>query len=185
MNIDWNIAVQIAAPIIALFVGALLNHFLANKEKLISHYGHVSGFKLDPTTGAEPIYVNTHSIVVKNSGRKTATNVRIGHKILPNIKVYPDIEYRIQDLPGGGKEIVIPTLIPKKEVTISYLYFAPTTYDQINTHVESDKGPAKIVSVLLQPQPSKWLIKLIWVLIVYGIIGIIYTAYGIIKNLAM
>jgi len=186
MTIDWNIAVQIAAPIVSLFIGALLNHFLTNRERLISHYGHVSGFKLAPIrAGDEPTYVNTHSIIVKNSGRKTATNVRIGHVILPDIKVYPDIQYSILDLPGGGKEILIPKLIPKKEVTISYLYFAPTTYNQINTYVESDECPAKIVNVLLQPQPPKWLIKLIWVLIVYGIVGIIYTAYESIKIVAM
>jgi len=186
MMIDWNIVSQIAAPIVALFVGALLNHILTNREKLITHYGHVSGFRLEPTApDNEPTYVNTHSIIVKNSGRKTATNVRVGHIILPDIKIYPDIEYHIQDLPGGGKEIIFPKLIPKKEITISYLYFAPTLYNQINTHVESDEGLAKAVNVLLQPQPPKWLIRIIWVLIIYGIVGVFYTLLGAVKYFAM
>lgn len=148
--VDWNIAAQIAAPTIALFIGAFLNHFITNREKIITHYGHVSGFRLDPIAPSTEItYVNTHSIIIKNTGRKTATNVRVGHQILPDINIYPDIEYLVQDLPGGGKEIIFPKVIPKKEITISYLYFAPTLYNQINTHVESDIGPAKVVNAYL------------------------------------
>ncbi len=64
-------------------------------------------------------------------------------------KVYPDIDYKIENLPGGSKDIIIPRMTPKKEITISYLYFPPTTYNQISTTVESDAGPAKIVNVRL------------------------------------
>lgn len=150
---------------------------------MISHYGHVSAFTVQPIDPSQrPYDVFTHSIVIKNTGRKTATNVRLGHQTLPNVKVYPDIDYMINQLPGGGKEIIFPKIIPKKEVTVSYLYFPPLIYDQINTYVESDEGPAKIVNVLLQPQPPKWLVKVIWFFIISGIISVLYLVSSIIKK---
>lgn len=182
MTIDWSIGAQIAAPIIALIVGWVFNHFFSEREKLISHYGHVSAFTLKAISeGQKPTQVNTHSIIIRNAGRKTSKNIRVGHSILPDINIYPDIDYSIRELPGGGTEIVIPSLVPKKEITISYLYFPPVIYDQINTHVESDEGPAKIVNVKLHPEPPKYVLAAIWALMLYGVIGLLYTAYALIS----
>lgn len=175
MSIDWNVIATIAAPIIALFIGAFIDRTLQNKPKVISYLGHVSGILL--TRCDKPFKVHTHSLVLRNSGRKTAKNVRIGHNTLPDFQVYPDIEYKIVDLPGGQKDILFPKLIPQKQLTITYLYFPPLTFDQINTHIESDEGPAKVITVLPTPQLPKWLTTILWVLIVYGIIGVIYTFY--------
>jgi hypothetical protein len=183
MNIDWNIFLTIAMPIISIFFGALITHLFTNRERLITHYGHVSSFKVKQEEADKDDYwVYTHSVVIRNIGRKTARNVRLGHAVLPqNVRVEPDIDYIQKDLPGGGKEFVFPSLVPKKQVTISYLYFPPLTYNQINTHVESDEGPAKLVTALLQPQAPKWLVKLIWALIVIGTVALIYLAFMFIK----
>lgn len=176
MNINWDLLLKIVMPIATLFLGAWLKNLFESKEKLIAHYGHVSSFKLktdSPETNGSWVY--THSVIIKNTGRKTATNVRLGHTNLPlNLIVQPDIEYSIKDLPGGGKELLIPSLTPKKEITVSYLYFPPLTYNQINSHIESDFGPAKIVNVLLQPVISKWLSRLVLALVSLGVISAIY-----------
>jgi hypothetical protein len=166
-------------PIASIFIGALVTHLFVNREMLITHYGHVSSFKVKPEDPDEEEYwVYTHSAIIRNIGRKTARNVRLGHAVLPkDVRVEPDIEYTQKDLPGGGKEFIFLSIIPKKQVTVSYLYFPPLTYTQINTHVESDEGPAKLVTALLQPQPPKWLIKVIWFLIVAGCISLIYIIY--------
>lgn len=177
MTINWDMAVTIAAPTIALFIGALINHLLENRPKVISYISHVSGIRL---TGERPIHVFTHAIVLRNAGGKTSTNVRIGHNTLPNFEIFPDIEHTVNDLPGGGKEIVIPRLIPKKQVTITYLYHPPLTYDKINTHIESDEGPVKQLTVIPARFFPKWVHAIIWFLLIYGIIGLLYTFFVLI-----
>ena len=182
--IDWNIAAIIAAPIVALFIGAALDRFLREKEKLIAHLGHISSFRVEPNQeGAQPYSVNTHSVVVRNTGRQTATNVRIGHNILPNVSIYPDVNHEIRDLPGGGKEILFPNIVPKKEITISYLYFPPTLWSQINTHLESDAGPIKVIAVQLQAHSPTWLIRLLAALVILGAITTGYLIFELVRRL--
>lgn len=125
--------------------------------------------------------VNTHSLVLRNSGNKSAQNVRLGHHFLPNVNIYPDITYHVEPLPGGDKEIVIPTLVPKKEITINYLYFAPATWDRINTHIESDSGPAKRVNVLLQPLVKPWLRITIWTFLILGLVAVVCLLFEVIR----
>jgi len=180
MTIDWVVVATIAAPIIALFVGAALNRALENRPKLVAHYGHVSGFRTD-RAGAQSLQVNTHSVVIRNAGRKSAKNVHVTHNYLPDFNVYPDVQYETNDLPGGGKELVFPTLIPKEEINISYLYFPPVTYDQIVTHVKSDEGAAKIINVWQVPIMSKKVRGLLWFLMVVGSVSTVYILYVLIK----
>ena len=181
MTIDWNIIATIASPVIALFIGAFLNHLLENRPKVVCYLGHVSGIRFK----SDQIHqVNTHSVVLRNAGRKTANNIRLGHNTLPAFQIFPDIEHSVKDLPGGGKEVVIPKLVPKKQVTISYLYFPPLVWDQINTHLESDEGPVKVLNVLPTVQPSKWLITVLWILVGYGVIGVLYSVYALLQWLS-
>ena len=180
MIIDWNLVVNVSSPIIALFVGAVLNHFLENRPKVIAYLGHVSGISLKRD---KPVQINTHSVVLRNVGRKTSTNIKLGHNVLPDFQVFPDVEYQIINLPGGGREILIPKLVPQKQITISYLYFPPLTWDQINTHLESDEGPLKVLKVLPTIQYPKWVSTVVWLLILYGAIGLIYTIYEILNVL--
>lgn len=188
MNVNWSIIVAIAMPIITLFIGAWVTHIFENRPNLISYIGFISGHRMEPIEpGQNPIIVNSHSVVLKNTGRSAATNVRIGHYNIPNmsVNVYPDIQYSIKDLPGGGKEILIPTLIRKKEITVNYLYFYPTTWNNVNTHIESDAGKAKVVNVLLQQQVKPWVIKLIWILLTIGCISSLYLIYELINWLVI
>lgn len=179
MPIDWNVAATIASPIVALFVGAGLNRLIENRPKVVSYLGHVSGIFLSKANPA--VQVNTHSVVLRNAGGKTENNIRVGHNVLPDFQIFPDIDHEVKDLPGGQKEIVIPKLIPKKQITITYLYFPPLTWEQVNTHLESDSGAIKVLNVLPTVQPPKWLLRVLLVLIGYGAIGILYTLYEIYK----
>ncbi|HRD71008.1 MAG TPA: hypothetical protein PK657_12785 [Legionella sp.] len=174
-NINWPIVVDIAMPVILLIIGAGLNHFFERRARVITYLGHVSGIKLSKFE--PPLTIYTHSIVIKNNGRKVANDIRLGHHTLPDFQVYPDIEYNVRDLPGGQKEIIIPKLIPKKEVTITYLYIPPITWDTINSHLESDDGPIQVIRVLPTPQIPPWAIRLLWFLISYGSIALLYTIW--------
>lgn len=184
MNIDWTIVATIAPPLLAVFIGVWLNRWFENRPKLVVYYGHVSEFDIKPQEEEQQEFrVHTHAIVVSNTGNRPAKNVRVGHAFLPtNFKVLPIINHHVEDLPGGGKEIVFPNLVPKKQVTISYLYYPPLTWNQINTHVESDEGSAKVVEVLLTPQISKRIQKLLILLILTGATTVIYIIYLVLKN---
>lgn len=48
----------------------------------------------------------------------------------------------------------------------------------MNTHLESDDGPAKVLNVLPTVQMPKWLIVVLWLLIGYGTIAALYTTYA-------
>jgi hypothetical protein len=67
----------------------------------VSYLGHVSGIFLSKEN--PPVQVNTHSVVLRNAGAKSESNIRLEHNILPDFQIYPDIEHEVKDLSGGPK----------------------------------------------------------------------------------
>jgi hypothetical protein len=118
--------------------------------------------------------VNMHALVVRNNGKKPATNVRLGHNVLPDFSIYPNIQYRVEDLAGGGQEIVFPVLIAGAQVMVQYLYFPPLLANTINTHVQSDEGTAKSWNVWLVQHYPKWVYDILRAVLLIGILAIIY-----------
>lgn len=181
MSIDWNIVAQISAPIIAVFVTAIVTRYFSERPKLIAYYGHVASHALNSVVeGKEVTHLNTHAVVIRNNGNKTATNIRISHNVLPDFKIYPETEYQIKTLPSGSKELLIPRITPKREYTISYLYFAPVTYNQISSVIDSDTGTAKIVNVRLQQIFPKWVNSLMGSSMLLGCVAFFYIMYEIV-----
>jgi hypothetical protein len=176
MNIDWGLVVDIAAPLLALGVGGVLNHVLEARPRLITYLAHASAFRASRPDGTS-LQVHTHSVVLRNSGRRSATNVRLGHNKLPDYQVYPDVQYQVLDLPNGGKELLFPVIVPQKQITVSYLYFPPVTWEQINSHIESDEGLVKVISVLPTEQLPKWQLNALRVLVYLGLVTAIYILY--------
>lgn len=176
MNIDWNTIATITGPILALFVGVWVNRKFDSRPILMSYFGHVSSFKSTPP-GGEPFLVHTHSVVLKNTGRRSATNVRLSHIVLPDFNIWPSLAHHIEDLPSSGREIVIPTLVPGELITISYLYFPPITVAQVNAGIKCDQGFAHPIPVLLQRQYPQWVNRIIGILLLLGLISFFYFAY--------
>lgn len=117
------------------------------------------------------MHINTHEIVVKNSGKLPAKNVRLGHKVLPNYTINPISKYEISDISGisgGGKEISFHMLIPNEQITISYLYFPPITYEKINMSIKSDEGFAKLIHVIPTPILDTWQKISVYILLFVG-----------------
>ena len=84
--VDWQIFATVAAPILALVLGVWVNRRFENRPVLLSHWEHVSSFNYhqgDGTTGT----VNTYSVVIRNVGRRAATNVRLSHTVLPDFNI--------------------------------------------------------------------------------------------------
>ena len=183
MAIDWGVVATIAAPIIAIFVGVAVERYFRNKPQLIAYLGHSADFDVqpaDPIT-ANPVKVFTHSIVISNLGNEPATNVRIGHKFdMPNIKIEPSIDYTERQGADGTFELIIPKMVAKEQITISYLYFYPWTVDQIHSYIKSDTGFAKVINVLPQQQYPKWVGQSIAVFAIIGVVAFFYMLYSII-----
>ena len=174
MAIQWSLVATIAAPLIALFVGAGLNRIIERRPRLVTYLGHVSAHRID-RDGGTPFDIFTHSVVLKNAGRSSAHNVRLTHAILPTFDVHPSIPYGTEDLPNGGVDIVIPVLVPQQEVTVSYLYYPPTTWDKVNGSVKSDEGLAKFLTVLPAVQYPAWVNAAAGALMLVGILALLYA----------
>jgi len=180
MTYDIETIAKIASPIITLLLGAVIKYYTERRSKLVSFLGHISTFKL---RNENQTLVFAHSIVVRNAGGKSATNVRIGHNFLPpNIQVSPSVKYAIESNPEGGTEIIFPIIVPKEQITISYLYFPPVTWDQVNTYIKSDDGFANILNVISMPQPSKSVIAIVWFLI---FMGTSFSMYWLVKCISL
>lgn len=90
---------------------------------------------------------------MRNAGRLTANNVRIGHNFLPeSFQLYPPVAHSVEQIPNGGADILIPTLVPGERVTISYLYYPPVFWNHINSYAKSDEGLAQRVGPILDKQ---------------------------------
>ncbi len=174
MEIQWSIVATIAAPIIALFVGAVLNRVIENRPRLVMYLGYVSAHRIDQGVST-PIDIYTHSVVLKNAGRSPAHNVRLTHAFLPNFNIHPSIQYTTEHLPGGDVDIVIPVLVPQQEMTIAYLYYPPATWDTINRAVKSDEGFAKVLRVLPTVRYPAWVNAVAGGLMLLGTVALSYA----------
>ena len=177
MEINWYIAQSVALPLGTLVLGKYLDRWLTKGPKLISYVGHISSFKLENP----PLDVYTHSIVIKNIGNAAANNVRVGHQYLTDYKIFPPVAHTVNKIKNSGDEIQIPLMVPNEEITISYLYYPPITWNQINTNMKSDEGKVKIVEALLQPQPPRWLYRTIWTLVYFGAATVLYLIVDLIR----
>jgi hypothetical protein len=173
MGLDWTLFSRYAAPILALFAGAALQRFLEKRPKLVIYLAHSSAVTVRPPDG-QPTNVHTHSVVVRNAGRKSANNVRIGHQVLPDFSIFPSIKYEVSPLAGGGSEILFPSLVAGEQVTVTYLYFPPLLWSGVNSYTKSDEGFAKALNVLPTPQAPQWLQRVAWFFLTLGIAVALY-----------
>ena len=104
MTIDWRAVATIAAPIIALFVGVWVNRKFETRPVLLSYFDHVAAFVHTPANG-QPINVHTPSVVLHNAVRRSATNVRLHHAVLPDFNIWPTLVHHVDTLPDGSKGI--------------------------------------------------------------------------------
>jgi hypothetical protein len=176
MTIDWMVVATITTPILTLFIGVWVNRRFESRPVLISYYGHVATFLHHPSSG-QPLNVNTHAVVLWNAGRRSATNVRLHHLQLPDFNIWPQVQHTVETLPDGSRDILIPTLVPGEEITISYLYFPPLTFGEVNAGIKCDQGFAQAIPVLLQRQYPRWFNLTAAALMFAGLVSVIYLTY--------
>ncbi|WP_158677576.1 hypothetical protein [Chromobacterium vaccinii] len=180
MQIPFDVIAKLLAPIATAIITALTRYYLEARPKLVHYLVHTSAITLP---GENKTQVNTHSIIVRNTGKRTANNVRIGHYFLPeSYQVFPPLSHQINRSESGEAEIVIPTLVPNEQVQISYLYFPPILWSQINCYTKSDEGLGKAVNTTPQIQPSKATTTIVWALIFIGSSTTLYWVLILLKS---
>jgi hypothetical protein len=170
--IDFSLFGRIAEP--------LVGRVIERRPRLIVYYSHVGVFQLQPSGGFSGGPVHTHSVVIKNTGKLAARNVRLPHNfaLKPplNFSVHPQTDFTRTPLAGGGEQITFPVLVPGQQVTVSYLYFPPLHYRQINLPISSDEGMARELNVLPTPQLSRWRLAIAWSLMFIGVVTLVYLS---------
>jgi hypothetical protein len=178
MMIDFSLFGPIAGSLAAAVLGAFVGRAIERRPRVVVYYGHIGEFQLQPSGQFPGGQVRTHSIVVRNTGKLVARNVRVRHNLALapplNFSVFPQTSFTRSPLAAGGEEITFPVLAPGEEVTISYLYFPPLLYHQINLPVISDEGKARVLNVLPTPQLSKWRQVIFWLLVFIGAVTSLY-----------
>jgi hypothetical protein len=178
MVIDFSLFGRIAESLVILFLGGFVGRLIERRPRVSVFYGHIGEFQLQPSGTLPGGAVHTHSVVVRNTGKLAARNVRLPHRLALapplNFSVLPPTAFTRSPLSGGGEEIVFPTLVPGQQVTVSYLYFPPLLYTQINLPISSDEGMARVLSVLPTPQRPRWQLAILWVLVFIGVVTSVY-----------
>ncbi|MGP4845484.1 hypothetical protein ACTXGQ_15200 [Marinobacter sp. 1Y8] len=168
---DVEVIAKILAPSVTAIVAFILKRYLEGKPKLITYLIHTAAV---PLRDENETTINTHSIVVRNAGKRTAHNIRVGHSILPPHQIYPQISHEIVEGADSSAEIVIPTLVPNEQINISYVYFPPLIWNQVNSYCKSDEMFAKVLNVIPAPQLSRPQLIAIWGLMFVGGSTLVY-----------
>lgn len=171
MESNFDVFAKILAPALTAVAGFLIKRYLEARPKLITYLIHSSTITLPSENST---LVNSHSIVVRNAGKKTAHNVRIGHYSLPAFQIFPQLMHEVTAGANGSAELLVPTLVPGEQITLSYLYFPPTTFNQINAYCKSDEMAAKYLNVIPTTQPNKFQITTAWLLMFVGASTLLY-----------
>jgi hypothetical protein len=172
VGIDWGVVVaSLAAPLFAFAINEQL------RPKLIAWYVHSSAVPVQrPPEQGGLLTVHSHAVVVRNSGRRTATNVTLGHYYLPlSFGIFPAFRHTVIP-PGGGKdaEIIFPTVVPGGQVTITYLYFPPLVWNGVNSYIRSSEGMGRFLTVVPAPLLPKWGYRLVAFALFLGIAAAVY-----------
>ena len=176
--IDWLLVGKIAGPVALLIIGALINRWFERKAILYSYFVHTSAVRFTPQTpDAQPSMVHTHAVALKNQGKLAATNVRLHHLVLPDFTIFPSTPHTVETL-ADGKDIVIAKILPKEYVQITYLYFPPLVYTQINAGIKSDQGFARQINALMQRQYPQWVLVIVQIVFVVGAITLLYLLWA-------
>jgi hypothetical protein len=192
LSVDLSLLTSVAEKIGLLFAGGLVGRFFERRARVVVFYGHVGQFRLQPQQQGsvqpqqQPGLVHTHSVVIRNAGRVAAHNVHVPHRGMLNaanihISIEPHLAHTVQALPNWTEEILFPALPARFQVTVSYLYFPPILFSQINAPIYSDEGLARVIDVLPQEQWPRWLSAMLGGLVLIGIIAVAYALFELVR----
>lgn len=159
--------------VISLIVGLALQRFV-DKPKLQFFLPGQFLFELK-----EPnVKLQTDSLTLQNSGRKSATNIEIVHKETPDhFQFSQAIGYSEEINPNGEHIIKISSLGPKEFLNIQYL--SHTKVPNL-LRVRSDQGSAELIQVQFQPLYPLYFKYVAGILMLSGVGLLIYWSLKVV-----
>lgn len=146
MAVDVGSTAAYLAPLLTFALGWISDRVSSALARPGYYLLHSSAVTIHPPA-PPPTTVHTHAVLIRNSSRKAATNVRLGHAVLTAFSVSPDTPYLVRQLPGGTSEIVFESIPPRSVLVITYLYFPPLLWSQVHTTFFSDAGEMRRLNV--------------------------------------
>jgi len=180
INFDWKFIISLVFPTLTGLGGWFLRPLFEKKPRLVAFFGHIAALSTTNSEGQRfPVF--SHSVIIRNNGKLVSKNIRIRHRHLPaSFEIYPPQEHSIVNLENDYKEIVIVQLVPKQQITVSYLYFPPVDYSMIHAGILSDEGYAKVIDMIPTPQLKKWQLLVAWILWIIGGLTCLWIIYKLI-----
>lgn len=181
-SVDADSLVKVLSAVVTALVGFAWKRYMEARPKVVQFFVHSGAVSIPaaspapgqptPTAGI----VHTHALVIRNTGAKSATNLRVGHHRLPPFSIAPPVKYTT-----NGTEILIPNLVPGEALTLTYVYGPDLTWDQVHAYTKTDEMLVQHLRVQPQPMPSKSVLIFVGILmftgaatIVYGLLRLLY-----------
>ncbi|MDI6623550.1 MAG: hypothetical protein QME55_02375 [Brevundimonas sp.] len=191
MEMTW--AAEYAKEIVsvgAVILGFALNHFLRPRAKLVYSIGHAFTFLIDqPLLDQEGKQiapkqsVNTASIIVKNEGVASATDVEVTFNWKPGVmNVWPARHYEEVNSASDRHTVKFCSLAPKESVGIEL--FAINAPLPGITAVRSEQSSGVAKDMAMMPVHSNTKLALFGALILLGAVAAIYLSITAIQWLA-
>lgn len=185
--------IQFIASLFLTIIGFLLAYFFTKKPKIRFFYGAVTEIKFppeqntpkkdadtqagstteQPTSTSTTFIVRSHTVVITNQGTATAHNLRIGHFFLPAHTVFPPMNIPF-DEKHPKNEILVPTLSPKENIVVSYLYDDNLHVSRVNAYIKCDEGLAEVANLQHVSIKSPFLRNTLQVIFFIGIVAVTY-----------
>jgi len=180
LEFDLNAIAIIGAAVVSLLGTWLLRSYYEGRVRLVGYLLHSATVTVARTSDREGVKLNIHTIVIRNRGRKTANNIRIGHSVprsrIEDVFVWPPVSYWIEDTGDETFELILSTLVPNEQSQVTYVYFPPLTVDQIHAHLKSDEALGQTIDVQVNPVLKPATYYTIWIFLLLGIGLALYWA---------
>lgn len=121
---DWisRHASEILVAVLTALIIKGLDYLLARRAKVVFFYTQGAQFQFAAAGNVPAGVINTITLALWNTGRAVAEEIRIVHAHLPNMyQVWPPMAISVNQVAGGHRELVLPRILPRQIIYISYL----------------------------------------------------------------
>lgn len=165
--LQWLIPITIPI-IITEFIRREINH---RGPKLVYYSSEIITHRImvpPPTTQdtqqqqnimpAQPIWLNSLVITIRNNGNSAARNIEVSHPQAPqHFQLTPAIQHTVERSDDGRRMTIrIPSIGPKETVAISYLFGPIANWNDLLEYVRSEDGLAEKINVILNRVFPNW-----------------------------
>lgn len=174
LNTIIQVVISVLVPGIIL---ALLSKKLSHKgPKLVYYVSAASWFtNIQPAqSGGPQQQLHVVTIAIRNNGNEVAKSVDISHFRWPtHFQIVPFISHHIVNDPSGQQRVIrLDSLNPGETVWISYVFNYIVDTNAYIEYVRSEEVNGSQTRMLLNPIVSPRLAKVLFVLLVFGLIFI-------------